>query len=493
MHFGLDPGWLDPLEHIYALTMQKYDYLVHDALIKPMPQGESTYSLAEHAEMTADFRQGGLPPAPGPQVPRRPSAHHRRREVDLRELQGRAREDVPRAELEHIEVVDDRTIVFHFKEPFLEFMELYNGGVSGIGWIVPKHYYEKVGQRRVQGPPDRRRALQVRQPGSRRADDLRGLSRTTGGARRRRRPSSSRASGSSAARVAGLQTGELDLAYGMTGKLLPRVMADKNLRWDPQLHRPLVLMFPGYNEPDSPFHDKRVRQAVSLAINRQFLVAAGDAGHRQRLGQLDQPGESATPCKGDGKELPVPEYNPEKAKQLLAQTRFPQRLRLRVVRALCPLPRHGRAHPHRPARRRHSRASSRRWKVPSSAPRSARAARAIPGNQTIVQNIDPRPGGAKASISRLRRVRRARRPSSASRRSRSCGRSIRRASNPDERDRLIKAIQKILVEDVLHGADLLESLRARRGAPKCYRKARASSTTGTPCTRPTRGPGRSGK
>ena len=37
-HFALDPGWLDPLEHIYALTQQTYDYLVHDALIKPMPQ-----------------------------------------------------------------------------------------------------------------------------------------------------------------------------------------------------------------------------------------------------------------------------------------------------------------------------------------------------------------------------------------------------------------------------------------------------------------------
>ena len=37
MHFALDPGWLDPLEHIPAITQQHYDYLVHDALIKPMP------------------------------------------------------------------------------------------------------------------------------------------------------------------------------------------------------------------------------------------------------------------------------------------------------------------------------------------------------------------------------------------------------------------------------------------------------------------------
>jgi hypothetical protein len=56
MHITLDPGWLDPLEHSYGITQVKYDYFVHDALIKRMPQGEATYSLAEHAEMSADYK-----------------------------------------------------------------------------------------------------------------------------------------------------------------------------------------------------------------------------------------------------------------------------------------------------------------------------------------------------------------------------------------------------------------------------------------------------
>src|SRR5215813_14132236 len=64
-HFALDPGWLDPLEHSYVITQQHYDYLVHDALIKPMPQGEFTYSLAEHAEMTADFTKAAFRLRPG--------------------------------------------------------------------------------------------------------------------------------------------------------------------------------------------------------------------------------------------------------------------------------------------------------------------------------------------------------------------------------------------------------------------------------------------
>ena len=38
LHFGLDPGWLDPLGY-HGAALQ-FLYVVHDALIKPMPQGE---------------------------------------------------------------------------------------------------------------------------------------------------------------------------------------------------------------------------------------------------------------------------------------------------------------------------------------------------------------------------------------------------------------------------------------------------------------------
>ena len=33
---------------------------MHDALFKPMPQGEATYSLAEHAELAADYKQAAF-------------------------------------------------------------------------------------------------------------------------------------------------------------------------------------------------------------------------------------------------------------------------------------------------------------------------------------------------------------------------------------------------------------------------------------------------
>ncbi len=137
-----------------------------------------------------------------------------------------------RDKLEHIQIVDDRTIIFHFKEPFLEFMDLYNGGVSGIGWIVPQHYYEKVGRDGFKAQPigagpykfvSQQAGVQMvfeawedywRRTPATKTIVVKGISQL-------------------AARVAGLQTGELDLAFGMTGKLLPRVMRTRTCAGSP--------------------------------------------------------------------------------------------------------------------------------------------------------------------------------------------------------------------------------------------------------------------
>jgi hypothetical protein len=64
-HYALDPGWLDSLEHQATPAQGVYDYLVHDAMLKPMPQGLLTYSLAEQMEMTADFTKAAFRLRPG--------------------------------------------------------------------------------------------------------------------------------------------------------------------------------------------------------------------------------------------------------------------------------------------------------------------------------------------------------------------------------------------------------------------------------------------
>jgi ABC-type transport system substrate-binding protein len=144
-HYALDPGWLDPLEHQAAATQVVYDYLVHDAMIKPMPQGLYTYSLAERAELTADFTKAAFRLRPG-------LTFHEGQPLTTADVKWTYEHykgvnfKIFQDKLDRIEIVDDRTIICHFKQPFVEFIDLYNGGTSGSVWILPQHYYEKVGR-----------------------------------------------------------------------------------------------------------------------------------------------------------------------------------------------------------------------------------------------------------------------------------------------------------------------------------------------------------
>jgi peptide/nickel transport system substrate-binding protein len=441
-HFALDPGWLDPLEHIYALTQQTYDYLVHDALIKPMPQGETTYSLAEHAEMTADFRKAAFRLRPGLKF-------HDGQPLTTADIKWTyenykgAHAKIFRDKLEQIQIVDDRTIVFQFKEPFLEFMELYNGGVSGIGWVIPKHYYEKVG----------REGFKARPIG---AGPYKFVSQQAGVQMDfeawedywRRTPATKtivvKGIRDNAARLAAMQTGELDLAFGMTGKVFSQVAADKNLRWVPNFTGPWWLMFPGYNEPESPFRDKRVRQAVSLAINREFLVRQETDGVGKVWGNWISP-ENRDALKGDGKDLPVPEFNVEKARQLLTQAGFPNGFEFEWFVPFVPYFDMG-ERILTDLRAVGIRGKLQSLEGPAFRAKIGQGRKGFPGNRTIVQNIDPRPGGAKAGVG-IYAV---------------CGSPSSLVCEPhieklwarhqattdlEERDRLIKSIQRILIEE----------------------------------------------
>jgi peptide/nickel transport system substrate-binding protein len=439
MHFALDPGWLDPLEHSYAITQQMYDYLVHDTMIKPMPYGYVTYGLAEHAELAADFRRVAFRLRPGLKF----HDGHPLTTADVKWTYENYKGAYAKAfhdKLEHIEVVDDRTIVFHFKEPFIDFMDLYNGGVSGIGWIVPKHYYEKAGRDGFKAKPIGAGPFKL-------VSQQAGVQMTFEAFDEywRRTPAAKtivvKGVRDPAARVAGLQTGELDLAFGMTGKLLPRVMTDSKLRWDPNYTGPWWLMFPGYNEPGSPFKDKRVRQAVSLAINRSFLVKQETQGIGKPWGNwISAENRDAL----QGPEAPVPEFNLEKAKQLMKEAGVPDGFEADYL----PFP------PYFDMGERiltDLRAIGIRGKLqslegPAFRAKIGQGRKGVPGNRTIVQNIDPKAGGSKSNIA-VYAV---------------CGSPSSFICEPQiealwtkhqasldspERERLVKAIQKILLDE----------------------------------------------
>ncbi len=149
-HFGLSPKWLDPQEQGVGAIGQAFAALVHDALIKPTGQGYYTYSLAEHLEMPVDYTYAKFRLRPGltfhNDTPLTTAdvkwTYENYRGFHAATLHNKLDKTRPDG---GIEIVDDRIIIFHFKEPFIDFLEFYNGIPTGIGWIVPKDYYQQVG------------------------------------------------------------------------------------------------------------------------------------------------------------------------------------------------------------------------------------------------------------------------------------------------------------------------------------------------------------
>lgn len=119
-------------------------------------------------------------------------------------------------------------------------------------------------------------------------------------------------------RLAMLKTGELDIA-----SLLPdeaaAVKRDPTLRL---LHArtgiTAWLEFLGQWDPASPWHDRRVRWAANLAIDKQAISEGGGLGLERPTGSIiPRAFEFALPLE------PFP-YDPAQAKRLLAEAGYPQ-------------------------------------------------------------------------------------------------------------------------------------------------------------------------
>ena len=120
-------------------------------------------------------------------------------------------------------------------------------------------------------------------------------------------------------RLAMLQAGEVDIA-SVIGPQLAVIQADPSLRLVWAKYNMLMslifadLVFP--NEP-SPFHDIRVRKAVSLAIDRKTIC------EKILMGTAEPYGDFCSPItKGYDPGIKPDPYDPETAKKLLAEAGY---------------------------------------------------------------------------------------------------------------------------------------------------------------------------
>lgn len=119
-------------------------------------------------------------------------------------------------------------------------------------------------------------------------------------------------------RLVALKRGEVDIVYSIRGELAEELVRTKGLTLKPTvIQAPFWIYFADQWDPKSPWHDQRVRQAASLAIDYKTINQALTLGHSKITGSIVpdtfeyywQP--------------PLPTYDPAKAKRLLAEAGHP--------------------------------------------------------------------------------------------------------------------------------------------------------------------------
>ena len=118
-------------------------------------------------------------------------------------------------------------------------------------------------------------------------------------------------------RVTALLNGEVQIAQFIPPQLVPRIDSAPNA--DTAWVDSVEIMFLAMNPEFEPWDDKRVRQAVAHAINREAIVRAILQGQASILNGPVGPGQVGY----DPNNAMGYEYDPEKAKQLLAEAGYP--------------------------------------------------------------------------------------------------------------------------------------------------------------------------
>jgi peptide/nickel transport system substrate-binding protein len=314
-HVSLAPTWFDPAETAGIITPFMLLYALHDAVAKAMPDGPLSPCLASSWTMAPDGMSYEFVLRSGVKFHNGDTMTAEDVKFSFERYRG-ASHQLMKDRVAAVETPDPSRTVFRLKAPWPDFLTFY-AAASGAGWIVPKKYLEKVGDDEFKKAPVG-------------AGPYKFVSFTPGVELVmeafddfwRKKPSIKRivikVIPDEATRLAALQRGEVDIAYSIRGELAEDLQRTPGLTLKPAVgSAPFWLYFPEQWDTKSPWHDVRVRQAVSLALDRKTMNDALTLGHSHLTGSI-------FPENFDFYwQPPAPEYNLAKAKKLLTEAGFP--------------------------------------------------------------------------------------------------------------------------------------------------------------------------
>jgi peptide/nickel transport system substrate-binding protein len=316
LHVTLAAKWVDPAETEAFNTPYMVMYAIHDALVKPMPAGMTTPSLAEswsesrdHLTYTFTLRKNVRfhdgTPVTAEDV-----------KFSFERYKG-ASATLLKEKVKEVQIVAPGQVRFVLREPWPDFMLFYGTTAAGAGWVVPKHYVDKVGEdgfkrapigagpyKVVSFTPGVELVLEAFDGYWRKAPSVKRLVM--------------RSLVEETTRAAALKRGEVDITYLLSGPVAEEIKRTPGH----QLKAPLLtgafwLDLPDQWDPKSPWHDRRVRLAANHAIDRAAVNQAETLGYSRLTGSIvPRIFQFAVPVE------PLA-YDPPRAKKLLAEAGYP--------------------------------------------------------------------------------------------------------------------------------------------------------------------------
>ena len=282
---SIAPTYLDPAETTGIAAPFVFLYALHDALLKPLPGNLLTPCLAESWTESADglvyefkLREG--------------LTFHNGDPFTAEDVKfSFLRYKGTSAKLLHdkvkaVEVIEAHRLRFVLHALWPDFLTFYATPATGAAWIVPKKYIEQVGDdgfkrhpiglgpyRFLRSDPGVELVLEANERYWRKAPSIKRI--VFKGVPER------------PTRLAMLKTGEADLATFMIGDEGTAVQRDPKLRLA-VISAPVTwwMEFTEQWNPTSPWHDRRVRLAANLAIDRQALIEAERLGFGKPAGSI---------------------------------------------------------------------------------------------------------------------------------------------------------------------------------------------------------------
>src|SRR5256886_2789011 len=144
VHASLVARWLDPAETEGTIIPFMMLYALHDALLKPMPTGLQTPSLAESWSMSKDGLAYEFVLRKGVKFHNGESVTAEDVKFSLERYRGGGAATL-KARVDGVDVVDAQRVRIRLKQPWPDFMTFYGTPATGAAWVVPKKYVEKVG------------------------------------------------------------------------------------------------------------------------------------------------------------------------------------------------------------------------------------------------------------------------------------------------------------------------------------------------------------